>query len=225
MNGWFVSGITNLQSGPNLQAVFSPDLALGGNTATSANGSTCGNTNTTATGTGNGSSNNACNLDNRTVLGSPDIYLQPSLISTNQCPSGNPATDLAKHQYVNGACFGIPNIGTNGPTNLGYLRAPGFFSSDLSVQRRLRLSESRNLEFRASAFNFLNHPITAFNSHQPKEASLLLSGDSFADARITNNTNTSSYGGGCSAAGTSCFGYAGYKTGRRVMELSARFNF
>jgi hypothetical protein len=210
INHWFISGITSLQSGPNLQAVYSPNLALSGTTTTSANGALP-------------SSGNAFNLDNRTLLGTPDIYLQPTLVSRDGCSSGNPTSNLNKHQYINGACFGIGPIGVNGPTNLGYIRGPAFFSSDLSLQRSVSLAEKRNLEFRVSAFNFLNHPITAFNSHQTNEASLFLSGTSFANAAYTANTNTN--GGSCSDAGSTCFGYAGYKTGRRVLELSGKFNF
>lgn len=211
INHWFVSGITSLQSGPNLQAVYSPNLALSGTASTSANGAL------PPSGT------TAFSIDNKTLLGTPDIYLQPTLVSRDGCSSGNPTSNLNKHQYVNGACFGIGPIGINGPTNLGYIRGPGFFSSDLSLQRSVKLAEKRNLEFRVSAFNFLNHPITAFNSHQPNEASLFLKGTSFADARYNADTNTN--GGSCSDAGSTCFGYAGYKTGRRVMELSGKFNF
>ncbi len=212
-NGWFISGITNLQSGPNLQAVYSPSLAVGGSTTTSANGAFC---------YGGG----ACNLDNRTVLGSPDIYLSPTLRSADGCSSGNPTANLQKHQYINAYCFGIPSPGENGPSNLGYLHGPAFESSDLSVQRRFNFQERRNIEIRASAFNFLNHPITAFNSHAVNEASLLMGGNDFASAHAINTQNTNPNGAGnCSAAGSTCFGYAGYKTGRRVIEISARYNF
>jgi len=212
-NGWFISGISTYQSGPNLQAVYSPSLAMGGNTTTEANGVPC---------------NGSCNLDDRTVLGSPDIYLSPTLISTAGCPTANPTAGLKKHQYINAFCFGIPTAGENGSSNLGYLHGPPFYSNDLSVQRTVKLADRKNLQFRVSAFNFLNHPITTFNSHQTNEASLLMGGSSFATARAINTTNTNAVAGGdpsCSAAGSSCFGYAGYKTGRRVMEMSARYNF
>jgi hypothetical protein len=208
INGWFISGISTYQSGPNLQAIYSPSLAMGGNTTTEANGATC---------------NGGCNLDNRTVLGTPDIYLSPTLRPANGCPTANPTAGLQKHQYINAFCFGIPTAGENGSDNLGYLHGPSFYSNDLSVQRTVPLSGQQNLQFRVSAFNFLNHPITSFNSHQSNEASLEMSGGSFATAGATNVTNTN--GPSCSDAGSTCFGYAGYKTGRRVMEMSMRYNF
>jgi hypothetical protein len=200
INGWFISGITNVQSGPNLQAVYSPDLAL---TGTVTNGPTS-------------SAGNAANIDNKTLLGTPDIMLMPSLTC-------DPTQHLQKYQFVNGNCFGLAPFGVNGPANLGYLRGPKFLSSDLTLQKRVLLAEKRNLEFRVSGFNFLNHPITAFSSRYPDEASLQMTGSDYAKAHILNDSNTN--GSSCSQFGTTCFGYAGYKTGRRVMELSARFNF
>jgi len=211
-NGILISGITLLQSGPNLQAVGSPNLFLTGNTQYSYNGASC----TTSGG-------NICTINSATVLGTPDILLQPTLRPANGCPSGNPTSNLATHQYINGYCFGVPQIGVNGPVNLGYLRGPAFTSSDLFAQKTVVLHGSKNLQFRVAAFNFMNHPLVSFSSRYPQEASLILGGTSFADAAITNATNTN--GGGCSASGTTCFGYAGYKTGRRVLELEGKFNF
>jgi hypothetical protein len=195
-NNWFISGITNLQSGPNLQAVYSPNLNMSGYVGPV--------TDTTAQ-----------TIDNKTLLGTPDITLMPTVTC-------NPTAGLQKHQFVNGACFGIAPYGQNGPGNLGYLRGPKWFNTDLTLQKRITLAEKKNLEFRLSGFNFLNHAITAFSSRYKDEASLQMAGSTFADAHIQNSTNAD---GNCSAYGTTCFGYAGYKTGRRVLEISARFNF
>jgi len=41
---------------------------------------------------------------NTTFLGTPDITLQPHLIC-------DPRSNLAKHQYMNGACFQLPQVG------------------------------------------------------------------------------------------------------------------
>jgi hypothetical protein len=211
-NGILISGITNLQSGPNLQAVGSPNLFLSGSANTSYNNAPCSTT-----------PGNVCSITNTQILGTPDVLLQPTLRPGNGCPSGNPTGNLGYHQYVNGYCFGLPQIGVNGPVNLGYLRGPAFTNSDLTLQKTIPLHESKNLQFRVAAFNFMNHPLVSFSSRYPQEASLILSGTSFGNAAITNATNTN--GGGCSAAGSTCFGYAGYKTGRRVLELEGRFNF
>jgi len=216
-NRWLLSGITNLQSGPNLQAVYYPNLLLSGVATSSYGGNTC---------TANTASNNsqACPIDNTHILGTPDIMLQPTLRPAAGCPTGNPTTGLHKHQYVNGNCFGLPAFGTNGQTNIGYLRGPAFFNSDLTLQKTIPFG-SRNIQLRAAAFNFLNHPLVSFSSRFPKEANLQFydpnltgfSGVVLANGDQGNNT--------CSNAGSNCFGYAGYKTGRRVLEVSIRYNF
>ena len=218
-NYWFISGITNLQSGPNLQAVYSPNLNLQGFATSSYGGNTC----IAATQAGNGT---ACNINNQQVLGTADIMLQPFIRPADGCPSGDPSTGLAKHQYVNGKCFGIGPQGINGPTNLPYLRGPAFFNSDVTVQKTFPFKESRNLQLRLAAFNFLNHPLVSFSSRFPAEANLRLYDPNFtgfSGVQLVNSTNPD--GGGCSAAGSQCFGYAGYKTGRRVLEVSAKYNF
>jgi hypothetical protein len=196
INGWFLSGITNLQSGPNLQAVSSPNLGLSGYV-------------------GPASSPTALSINNITLLGTPDMLVMPTLTCS-------PTAHLQKNQFVNGNCFGIAPYGQNGPANLGYIRGPHYFASDLTLQKRILLAEKRNLEFRVSAFNFLNHPITSFNSRYGNEASLEMSGTDFSTVQLQHGTNGSA---SCSVVGSPCFGYAGYKTGRRVMEVSARFNF
>ena len=214
-NDWFISGITNFQSGPNLPAVYSADMGLSGTTKyeDAAQTYNCGGSSTT----------NACNIDSRTILGTPDIYLMPTERAATGCPTGNPTAHLGKHQYINGYCFGLPAIGTNGPGNMGNLRGPAFFNSDLSLQRAFQLRENGKLLFRASGFNFLNHPITAFSSRFTNEAKLQMTGNSFQSVTPVNVTNSN--GGSCSDYGSTCFGYAGYKSGRRVMELSLRYEF
>ncbi len=217
-NYWLISGITNLQSGPNLQAVYSPNLSLAGFATSSYNGNQC---------TANSAAGQtlACTISNSTILGTPDISLQPVLRPAAGCPSGNPTSGLAKHQYVNGTCFGLPADGLNGPTNMGYLRGPAFFNSDLTLQKTIPLKESRNLQFRVAAFNFINHPLVSFSSRFPREANLQFYDPNYTGFSGVQLANGAVAGANCSAAGSQCFGYAGYKTGRRVLELSGRFNF
>jgi hypothetical protein len=218
-NRWLISGITNLQSGPNLQAVYSPNLMLTGVATSSYSGNVC-SANTQA------GSTSACTIDNTHILGTPDVMLQPVLRPGTGCPTGNPTANLHYHQYVNGNCFGLPPEGVNGQTNLGYIRGPAFFNSDLTLEKKIPFSGQRSLQFRIAGFNFLNHPLVSFSSRFPSEANLQfydpnLAG--FAGVVLTNGDQTP--GSNCSAAGSHCFGYAGYKTGARVLEISARYNF
>jgi hypothetical protein len=217
-NYWLISGITSLQSGPNLQAAYYPNLALAGNAFSSYNGVTC-----TAGSTSN--QLNACPINSTNVLGTPDVMLQPILRPADGCPSGDPSTNLHYHQFVNGNCFGIGPQGVNGQSNLGNLRGPAYFNSDLFLQKTIPLHESQSLQFRVSGFNFLNHPLVSFSARYPQEASLQFYDPNYAGyagAKLLNSTDPS---GNCSVSGSKCFGYAGYKTGRRVMEVSATYNF
>ena len=219
VNFWFVSGITNLQSGPNLQAVYTPNLSLSGFATSSYSGNTCSAT------AGKANQPMACSINSMTILGTPDVALQPILRPADGCPSGDPTANLKKHQYVNGNCFGIGPEGVNGPSSMGYLRGPAFFSSDLTLRKTVLLKNARNLQFSVAAFNFLNHPLVSFSSRYPAEANLRLYDPNyagFAGVKLLNSTDPS---GNCSSAGSNCFGYAGYKTGRRVMEVSARYTF
>lgn len=201
-NGWEVSGITQLQSGQDLQVStgppnFSPTVRLsdaqytGGLTATT-------------------------NPSNTSLLGTPDITLMPTL----RC---NPKSGVGNGQYINGTCFSLgaqtssgPIV--NGPSFYPYLHGPMYFQSDLSAQKAFHITDSRQLQFRLSAFNFLNHPLRSFNYARSNEYSgLLLSG-------VTPGSAIADPTSGSSAPGSQ-FGTATLKQGRRVLEVSAKFVF
>jgi hypothetical protein len=93
-----------------------------------------------------------------------------------------------------------------------------YFQSDLSAQKAFHFTDSRQLQFRLSAFNFLNHPLRSFNYARSNEYSgLLLSG-------ITPGSAIADPTSGSSAPGSQ-FGTATLKQGRRVLEVSAKFVF
>lgn len=52
--------------------------------------------------------------------------------------------------------FGIPTYGTNGNLGKGTFVGPGFAETDLSVVRKIPLSESKSLQFRAECYNVFN---------------------------------------------------------------------
>jgi hypothetical protein len=143
VNGWQLSGITQVQSGSPLQAVNSSNFNMGGNFLPGATLS-------------NGVSVAGVGLSNSLVTGSPDVNMQPILTC-------DPRKGLASHQFINGNCFAVPGPGQNGSFIFPYIKGPTFFNSDLSMFKNFQLSEARKIQFRFSMYNFLNHPLTSFN--------------------------------------------------------------
>ncbi|HTW47569.1 MAG TPA: carboxypeptidase regulatory-like domain-containing protein [Acidobacteriaceae bacterium] len=149
INQWLISGITNLQSGPNMQTGVS---ASPGYYAQGYIGQG-------ATGYG---------VSNTSILGTPDVNLQPTLTC-------NPRSGLASHQYLNPNCFALPATGTNGLYIEPYAHGPAFFNSDLSIEKGFGLGGDRNLRLRIAGFNFLNHPLNSFGTGYASQTTLLLS--------------------------------------------------
>lgn len=188
LNHWAISGITGLQSGPDLQATYYANFNLTGKL-----GPTGGT---------------QLNVDNKTFLGTPDVQLQPLLTC-------DPSVHTAAHQFVNGSCFELPQIGQNGPFNYPYIHGPAFFNSDLTVMRNVPLGGARNLQLRFAAFNFLNHPLTTFSTSFPNQIQLNLS-NTAADGYTANPALATPQSG---------FGIAPLREGRRVVEMAAKFTF
>jgi hypothetical protein len=152
-------------------------------------------------------------VNNTTYLGTPDVSLQPTV-------SCDPTANLQQYQYVNGNCFTLPQIGTvNGSFNFPYIHGPAFFNSDLTLFKNFRMKEGRSLQLRFAGFNFLNHPITSFSGRFPVEANLTWTGTTTAPQLAAPATTS------CSVIGSQCFGYAGYKQGRRVVEIAVKYSF
>jgi hypothetical protein len=136
-NGWQFSGITQLESGPNLSGTQGQNFGMNLNNAK-------------IQGTN-------FNVSNVSLLGTPDIQLNPLLTC-------NPRSGLGPHQYINPNCFAPPTqIGQNGGTILPPIYGPAFFNTDLALFKNFKISESRTLQFRFDGYNFLNHPLWSFN--------------------------------------------------------------
>jgi len=139
VNGWQLSGITQIQSGANLPAIsgeFGPNL----------NGYKIPGT--------------QFNVSNVSILGTPDIQLSPILTC-------NPTSNLGPHQYINPNCFTFPTTpgGANGPTILPAIYGPSFFNSNLALFKNFQITEQKKLQFRFDGYNFLNHPLWSFNGN------------------------------------------------------------
>jgi Carboxypeptidase regulatory-like domain len=186
-NNWLISGITNFSSGGNMQTgvSYSPSFYMQGTIADPTNGS--------------------YSVMNTTVLGTPDVNLQPTV----KC---NLKSNLGPHQYINGSCFGVPSQGTNGQSILPYVHGPAFFNTDLTLERSFNVGHEGNqhIRLRYAAFNFLNHPLNSFGTGYANQSTLIVNGTSLANAGVAPNTT---------------FGYAPDKLGRRISEISLRYDF
>jgi len=69
------------------------------------------------------------------------------------------AADQTINNWFNPAAFAVPANGTWGNLGRNVARGPGYYEIDTALQKEMPLTERLNLEFRAEAFNLLNHPI------------------------------------------------------------------
>jgi hypothetical protein len=91
---------------------------------------------------------------------------------------------------------------------LPYIHAPGYFNFDARVSRQINLKNQRNMQFQLSAFNVINRPNYSFSSKFPAEQTLTFNGQTLQGATAPAQ-----------------FGYAGFRFGRRITEISIRYNF
>jgi hypothetical protein len=149
----------------------------------------------------------------------------------------------ASGQYFNPSCFTTPPLGQLGTLIWPYIRAPAFFDSDLGLYKSFKITESKRVELRIQATNFLNHPLRQFG----------LGGTGDETINLQQNTNlqipstaTGPYGNICGALGLtvsngSCTyvehsiaptntnsamtGKPAFKIGQRVLTFAAKFYF
>jgi hypothetical protein len=115
----------------------------------------------------------------------------------------DPRSNLGDHQYLNPTCFSLPTAGNNGAIIQPEAFGPKFFNTDISLFKTFRLKESQRLQFRAEAFNFINHPNYSFGTDQ----NLNLTFD--ANGKQSN----------------ALFGTASSKLGHRIIQLAVKYYF
>jgi hypothetical protein len=196
LNGWGISGISSIQSGPDLSVSTGTNYGMSGSIGYTV-----------------GTQNVSVPFGAAEWLGTSDYNLQPDV----KC---NPALGLKNHQYVNGSCFSLPSMGTQGWYNLPAVYGPAYYTSDLTVFKAFGLGGSRSMQFRISGFNFLNHPLDSFNSASLSNLNLVIGecpgcvattpAQAIQDATISNSD---------------VFGYATSKDGVRIVELALTYDF
>ena len=230
VNGWQISGISSIQSGPPLASLEGENFGFGYGAVQPVQVYTSQQESKTAEPTCEGTygipadknGNHFCvtNVNPNVWLGTPDYQLMPTV----NC---NPTSGLKKNQFINPTCFGIPQPGgpatgafalSSNPSGQGqyrlpYIHGPGYSRHDLTVLKNFARGEHQNLQLRAAAFNFLNHPLTSFNNNDQSNLQLAFQGATVGKPlAVTNLTHQN-------------FGIAGVKYGGRTVELSAKFTF
>jgi hypothetical protein len=206
LNQWEFSGITSLQSGPDvavLNGTGNTNFGLSGGIQYTPPGST---------------GVVQVPITNVSYLGTPSINLQP-VVTCDPRKNLHSSPSLGV-QYFNGSCFALPKLGTNGDFELPDVHGPAYFDTDLTVKRSFKLTEKQNFVFSLAGFNFLNHPLRAFTGNG---ANL---GLGLAYGLPANYTATSAAQALSAAQENSPnFGYTPFKSGYRIVELGARYNF
>ena len=230
-NGWQISGISTIQSGPPLQVLTGGNFGFGYGIIAPyrvydpvqvSKGATMQCSHQYGfSPDANGNTLCATNLNSIAWLGSPDYLLQPTVTC-------DPTTGLKPHQYINPTCFGIPlpggpssgafalssNPSGQGTDRLPYIHGPYFMEHDLTVLKNVGLGgEGRNLQLRLAAFNFLNHPLVSFNSNDTNNLNLAFQNGVVGQSLTTSQLNHPQ------------FGIAPIKYGSRRIELSAHYQF
>lgn len=180
LGGWMISGISTWQAGGYIPVALGngvPNFALG---LTYATGTVANMTAAQLKATGLSKS-----IGSATYYGTDaPVPIMPQLTCD---PNGN----LQHYQRVNGNCFNAPAIGQQGGQNFPYMSAAAFFNNDLGISRTFRIHERQQVQFRAEAFNWLNHPLPGYQNLNPLTLSYNVDYDTKA---ITRSYNTSTWG-------------------------------
>ncbi len=86
---------------------------------------------------------------------------------------------------------------------------PGYFNSDLAMFKNFQITESKRLQFRIQAYNFLNHPLWSF--HGTGNLTLKFTQDPITQAIHSDQSRTSER--------------PPSKQGNRVLEFAVKFYF
>jgi hypothetical protein len=179
VNGWTISGTTTWQAGGNLQANSSQNLGL------TINNTTLNHT-----------------IGSSTYFGTPVQSVLPILTC-------NPTSKLKQNQKLNMDCFSAPPVGTQGIRQAPYLSGASFFNADIGIYKTFHINERNSLQFRAQAFNWLNHPLPGFSSSDPITVKLQTANNTTFTSQVSNANR----------------GFTDTKFGQRSLQFALKYNF
>jgi Carboxypeptidase regulatory-like domain len=158
LSGWTISGASTWQAGGYIPAFLGDGIPNYGNGSATIEQYSGLPANAAAQGI-------TTSLGDQTFFGTDEsIPIMPTLTC-------NPTSGLGSHQVLNGKCFNLPALsggGTavspNGGQSYPYMRMTPFFNNDLALYRTFHIHERQNIQFRLSAFDWLNHSLLTFAS-------------------------------------------------------------
>ena len=209
VSGWTISGISTWQKGGYIPAALGngvPNFSLG----------------LTYTWPDQASAKLATAQKIGTGIGAPTYFGTDASLPILPVLTCNPTNNLGHYQRLNGNCFAAPAVGHQGGQNFPYMSAAPYISNDLSIFRSFRIPghEGQQVQFRASAFDWLNHPLPNFDSALTN-LQLKYNVD-YNTKGISNNFNTANFGVMNSKTGPSNSGAAPMN---RVIELNVKYFF
>jgi hypothetical protein len=215
-SGWTVSGISTWQAGGYIPAFLGngvPNFGLGLQYINLP-----ADPNSEDEGTGNLANDTGVTsgIGDKTYFGTDEsVPIMPSLTC-------NPTSGLGTHQVLNGACFNAPAVGTQGGQKFPYMRMTPYFDNDLAIYRTFHIHESQNVQFRAGAFDWLNHSLLTFSSGNQYTLNYNVDYNSHSITPHFNNGTSATSGFG------PLFGYMPVRSAlpyARVIELDVKYSF
>jgi len=227
INGWQFSGYTTYQSGAPLQSATGGALNVnwpGNLSVPTTKFPTLPDYTIPLPGTdknGNSLRSNAMNAN--TWFGSN--VSNGLLLPVITC---DPRKHLASGQYFNPNCFAPPAFGQQGTLNWPYVRAPGYFNSDLALFKNFRITENQKVQFRLSAQNFLNHPNKQFGLAGNADQQLnfdAVSNQTLVDPTNNKPTSVAVHSISPTNVNTTTTGRPGFTTGQRQLTFAVKYFF
>jgi len=140
--GWTISGISTWQHGGYIPA------ELGNNVPNF--------------GMGLQYVNYPAGLSSKSALSAKTYFGTDSSIPILPMVTCNPQSGLGHNQILNLNCFNAPPVGSQGGQKFPYMATTPYYDNDLAVYRTFHIREEQNLQFRFSAFDWLNHSLPEF---------------------------------------------------------------
>jgi hypothetical protein len=136
-------------------------------------------------------------ISNEAITGSPDVYAMPVLVC-------DPRDDAPDGYMFNPACYTAPLPGANGSARQPYAKGQPYHNHDLSLAKSFPLGKGSRLQVRIAAYNVFNHPIRYPDVN--RNLTLIFDNGVQTNAEFGKLPDDNKYG-------------------RRIVQLSARFEF